>query len=183
MPIAGWNVHETRSPRGVRLTAGEDLTVPTPAPAGTSDLGDVTWAKAVNGLGPVEHNTSVGSAPAGDGKPLTINGHRYEKGLGTHAEASILYYLNGKCSALNVDVGIDDERDPRPDPTQSTAIFEIWKDGTKVADSGLRTWQDDAIHLSADLTGASYVRIVTNGGPDGFRYDRGDWAAPALSCE
>jgi len=183
VPISARFSYASPLTREVRLTTGEDLIVPTPAPAGTSDLGDVTWAKAVNGLGPVEHNTSVGSAPAGDGKPLTINGHVYEKGLGTHAEASILYYLNGKCSALNVDVGIDDERDPRTDPTQSTAIFEIWKDGTKVADSGLRTWQDDAVHLSADLTGASYVRIVTNGGPDGFRYDRGDWAAPVLSCE
>ncbi|MFL6122525.1 NPCBM/NEW2 domain-containing protein, partial [Actinophytocola sp.] len=172
------------SPTHTRIerSAGEDLTVPTPVPAGTSDLGDLTWARAANGLGPVERNTSVGSAPAGDGKPLTINGHGYAKGLGTHAEASILYYLDGKCAALNVDVGIDDERDPRPDPTQSTAIFEIWADGTKVADSGLRTWQDDAVHLGADLSGASFLRIVTNGGPDGFRYDRGDWAAPVLSC-
>jgi alpha-galactosidase len=31
-------------------------------------------------------------------------------------------------------VNIDDERDPRPDPTQGTAFFEIWADGTKVAD-------------------------------------------------
>ena len=38
------------------------------------------------------------------------------------------------------------------------------------------------MHLTADLTGASYVRIVTNGGPDGFRWDRGDWAAPVLTC-
>jgi alpha-galactosidase len=172
------------SPTHTRIerSAGEDLTVPTPVPGGTSDLGDLAWATAANGLGPVERNMSVGSAPPGDGKPLTINGHVYAKGLGTHAEASILYYLAGNCRSLNVDVGIDDERDPRPDPTWSTAIFEIWADGTKVADSGLRTWQDDAVHLDADLTGASYVRIVTNGGPDGFRWDRGDWAAPVLSC-
>ncbi|HEX6354900.1 NPCBM/NEW2 domain-containing protein [Actinophytocola sp.] len=163
-------------------TAGEDLAVPTPAPAGTSNLGDLAWAKAANGLGPVERNTSVGSAPTGDGRTLTINGRTYDKGLGTHAEASVLFYLAGKCSGLTVDVGIDDERDPRPDPTQGTAIFEIWADGTKVADSGLRTWQDDALTLSANLTGASFVRIVTNGSPDGFRWDRGDWAAPVLAC-
>jgi alpha-galactosidase len=166
----------------VERTAGEDLVVPTPVPGGTSDLGDLTWARALNGLGPVERNMSNGSAPAGDGKPLTINGRVYPKGLGTHAEASILYYLDGKCDSLTVDVGIDDERDPRPDPTWSTAIFEIWADGAKVADSGLRTWQDDAVTLTADLSGASFVRIVTNGGPDGFRWDRGDWAAPVLVC-
>jgi alpha-galactosidase len=166
----------------IRRTSAEDLVVPTPAPAGRSDLSDLTWAKATNGLGPVERNTSNGSTPAGDGKPLTINGQVYAKGLGTHAEASILYYLGGRCTSLTADVGIDDERDPRPDPTQSTAIFEIWADGTKAADSGLRTWQDDAMPLTADLTGATFARIVTNGGPDGFRWDRGDWAAPVLTC-
>ncbi len=163
-------------------TAREDLTVPAPVPAGTSNVGDLAWAKATNGLGPIERNTSVGSAPAGDGRPLTINGRVYERGLGTHAEASVLYYLAGRCGALTVDVGIDDERDPRPDPTQGTAIFEIWADGVKVADSGLRTWQDDALSLSVDLSGASFVRLVTNGGPDGFRWDRGDWASPVLTC-
>jgi alpha-galactosidase len=166
----------------VNRVAEEELVVPTPAPAGVSDLGDLAWAKAQNGLGPVEHNMSNGSAPAGDGRPLTINGRVYAKGLGTHAEASILYYLDGRCDTLTADVGVDDERDPRPDPTWSTVIFEIWADGVKVADSGLRTWQDDAVSLSADVTGANYVRIVTSGGPDGFRWDRGDWAAPILTC-
>jgi alpha-galactosidase len=160
----------------------EDLVVPEPVPAGVSALGDDQWATARNGFGPVERNMSNGGIKAGDGKPLTINGHVYPKGIGTHADASILFYLGKRCSSLSVDVGIDDERDPRPDPTQSTAIFEIWADGVKVADSGLRTWRDDAVTLSAELTGASFLRIVTNGGPDGFRWDRGDWAGPVLTC-
>ncbi|HEV2781598.1 MAG TPA: NPCBM/NEW2 domain-containing protein [Actinophytocola sp.] len=166
----------------VHRSWSEELIVPEPVPAGVSELSAVHWAKAANGFGPVELDMSNGGIRPGDGRPLTINGRGYAKGLGTHAEASILYYLAGRCSSLSVDVGIDDERDPRPDPTQSTAIFEIWADGVKVADSGLRTWQDDAVHLDGNLTGASFLRIVTNGGPDGFRWDRGDWADPVLTC-
>jgi alpha-galactosidase len=166
----------------VQRAWSEDLVVPKPVPAGVSDLGSVDWAIARNGFGPVERDMSNGGIRAGDGRPLTINGRTYAKGLGTHADAQVLFYLGGNCSSLTVDVGIDDERDPRPDPTQSTAIFEIWADGQKVADSGLRTWRDDAVTLTGALTGAKFLRIVTNGGPDGFRWDRGDWAAPVLTC-
>ncbi|MFI0449859.1 NPCBM/NEW2 domain-containing protein [Actinomadura sp. 6N118] len=165
-----------------RSVATEELIVPERVPSGTSNLGDVRWAVARNGLGPVERNTSVGGARPGDGRPMSINGKVYATGLGTHAPAELIFYLDGTCSSLATDVGIDDERDPRPDPTQGTATFQIWADGTKAADSGVRTWRDDAVHLEGDLRGASYVRIVTDGGPDGFRWDRGDWAAPTLTC-
>ncbi|GAA2430950.1 NPCBM/NEW2 domain-containing protein [Actinomadura vinacea] len=172
------------SPTGqkVRSTTTEDLVVPATVPTGTTNLGDAPWAVARNGLGPVERNSSVGGAKPADGRTLTINGRTYPTGLGTHAPAEIIFFLDGRCASLAVDVGIDDERDPRPDPTQGTASFEIWADGVKAADSGRRTWQDDPVHLVGDLTGASFLRIVTNPGPDGFRYDRGDWAAPALTC-
>ncbi|MBO2447581.1 NPCBM/NEW2 domain-containing protein [Actinomadura barringtoniae] len=167
----------------VRSAATESLVVPKAVPAGTTNLGDAPWATARNGLGQVERNTSVGGAPPGDGKTLTINGKTYPTGLGTHAPAEIVFFLDGRCTSLGVDVGIDDERDPRPDPTQGTASFEIWADGIKAADSGRRTWQDDAVHLNGDLGGASFLRIVTNPTSDGFRYDRGDWAGPVLTCK
>ncbi|GAA4634736.1 NPCBM/NEW2 domain-containing protein [Actinoallomurus vinaceus] len=167
---------------GTRLSLTEDLVVPKPVPGGTTDLGADDWATARNGYGPVEHNMSNGGAKPGDGKPLTINGTVYAKGLGTHAPAEIVYYLNGRCSSLTADVGVDDERDPRTVAGQSTVTFEIWADGTKVADSGLRTWQDGAVHLSGGLTGASYLRILTTIGGDTNSYDRGDWAIPVLTC-
>ncbi|TDD88336.1 alpha-galactosidase [Actinomadura darangshiensis] len=172
------------SPAGkVQRSGAEDLVVPEAVQRGTTNLGGAPWAAVTrNGLGPVERNTSVGGAEPGDGRTLTINGRTYATGLGTHAPAEIIFFLDRRCTSLAVDVGIDDERDPRPDPTQGTAGFEIWADGTKAADSGRRTWQDDAVHLTGDLTGASFLRIVTDPGPDGFRYDRGDWATPVLTC-
>ena len=169
-----------------RLTGGqtstEDLIVPKPVPGGTSALGDLDWLTMSNGYGPVERNMSNGGAAPGDGVPLSVGGTVYPKGLGTHAHAELLYYLGGRCGSLGVDVGVDDSKDPRPLPNQSTVTFEIWADGTKVADSGLRTWQDGPLHLTGNLGGASYLRIVTTDGGDGNSYDRGDWAAPTLTC-
>jgi alpha-galactosidase len=163
-------------------SAEEDLLVPKQVPGGTSALGDLDWVTMTNGYGPVERNMSNGGAPPGDGVPLRIGGTVYPKGLGTHAHAELLYYLGGRCTSLGVDVGVDDSKDPRPSPNQSTVTFEVWSDGTKVADSGLRTWRDGPLHLTGGLTGASFLRIVTTDAGDGNDYDRGDWAAPVLTC-
>jgi len=165
-----------------RQTTSETATVRVPAavPAGASDVGDVPWVVASNGYGPVERNMSNGGPRPGDGFPLTINGVVYPKGIGTHASAQIVFFLDRRCSALTVDVGIDDDRG---DARQTgSATFEIWADGVKVADSGLRTWADPALSLSADLSGARYLRLVLTDGGNGNSYDRGDWAQPRLTC-
>ncbi|GLF98365.1 NPCBM/NEW2 domain-containing protein [Streptomyces yaizuensis] len=165
----------------VRRTSGDTLTVPAPVPAGVSDLGDLAWAWASNGYGPVERDMSNGGPRGGDGRALTVNGVRYDKGLGTHAPVQLVYFLDGRCTGLTTDVGIDDERDPR-EPEQGTATAQIWADGVKRADSGLLTWRDPAVSLSAELRGARYLRLVGTIGPDTHRYDRIDWAAPRLTC-
>uniref|UniRef100_UPI0018D1C390 NPCBM/NEW2 domain-containing protein n=1 Tax=Streptomyces clavuligerus TaxID=1901 RepID=UPI0018D1C390 len=165
----------------VRRTLADTLTVPAPVPAGVSGLGDLTWAWASNGYGPVERDMSNGGPRARDGRPLTVNGVRYAKGLGTHAPVQLVYLLDGRCSKLTTDVGIDDERDPR-EPEQATATAEIWADGVKRADSGLLTWRDPAVSLTADLSGARFLRLVGTIGPDTNRYDRIDWAEPVLTC-
>ncbi|MEV4314431.1 NPCBM/NEW2 domain-containing protein [Actinocrispum sp. NPDC049592] len=168
----------------VRYLGGEasqttELIVPPLPPSGGSQLGDVPSALESGGYGPIERDMSNGSWKAKDGKPLTINGVHYDKGMGGHAPTEIIYYLGGKCQSVESFVGLDDERDER----QTGAVtFEIWTDSTKVADSGLRTWRDDAVKIGASLAGASFLRLVITDGGDTNSYDRGDWAAPILTC-
>ncbi|WP_037315764.1 NPCBM/NEW2 domain-containing protein [Amycolatopsis orientalis] len=156
------------------------VTVPAAPPSGRVWASDVAWAAERNGYGPVEKDLSNGGIPARDGKPLTINGTRYAKGLGTHASAEVVFYLGGRCSEFTVDVGIDDEKEPAT--KLGSATFEIYADGTKAADSGLKTWADPATTLKAGLIGARYLRLVLTDGGDGVQYDRGDWASPLLTC-
>ncbi len=161
--------------------AGEQrLTVPVAPPTATAWASDLRWAAEKNGYGPVERDMSNGSIPAGDGKPLTINGVVYPKGLGAHAPSEVVFYLGGRCTAFTADVGVDDEREATN--KQGSATFEVYADGAKAASTGVRTWQDPALSLAADLHGAQYLRLVVTDGGDGNSYDRSDWAAARLTC-
>ncbi|WTX58391.1 NPCBM/NEW2 domain-containing protein [Streptomyces sp. NBC_00648] len=156
-----------------RVTPGS----PVPPPTGLNQLSDLPWTSAVGGWGPVERDRSNGEQTAGDGRTLTIGGTAYAKGLGTHAPSDISYYLGGACSSLGVDVGVDDES------TKGGSVrFQIWRDTTLVADSGVRTAADPPRHLSADLKGGSKLRLVVTDGGDGINYDHADWADAKLAC-
>jgi hypothetical protein len=154
------------------------VTVPAAAPMTSGALSDKRWLEAQNGWGPVELDMSNGERNARDGRTIAIGGVQYAKGLGVHAPAEILY-LSGACTKLTVDVGIDDEK--RANQVGSVT-FEIWADQTKVADSGVVTWQHPAKTLTADLTGASFVRLVVTDAGDTNNSDHADWANPTITC-
>ncbi|MEV6011029.1 NPCBM/NEW2 domain-containing protein [Streptomyces sp. NPDC051976] len=156
-----------------RVTPGS----PVPPPTGLDQLSDLSWTSAVSGWGPVERDHSNGEQAAGDGKTLTIGGATYAKGLGVHASSDISYYLGGLCRNLSVDVGVDDEVGGN-----GSVDFQVYRDGTKVADSGTRTGNDAAAHLSADLTGGGTLRLVVTDAGDGMSYDHADWADAKMSC-
>jgi alpha-galactosidase len=145
-------------------------------PAGVLQLGDLAWTDADNGNGPVERDHSNGGAAAGDGRPLTVNGVVYPKGLGVRADSDLYYHLGGTCRNLTVDVGVDDE------VASGSVVFRIYRDDTLVADSGVRTAAQPALRLSADLTGGEELRIVTTSATGEDRNDHGDWGDPRLAC-
>ncbi|CAN3977778.1 NPCBM/NEW2 domain-containing protein [Kitasatospora purpeofusca] len=147
------------------------------AAAGTHPLTDRVWSQAYNSHGPVETDHSNGEKPAGDGRTLSLRGTTYGRGLGTHAPAEVVYHLGGECERFSVTVGIDDESAGR-----GSAVFQIWRDDTKVADSGPLTGTGPAKVLTADLTGGQRLRLVTAAAGDGIDHDHTDWADPRLTC-
>ncbi|MEV6520316.1 NPCBM/NEW2 domain-containing protein [Longispora sp. NPDC051575] len=147
------------------------------APTGTVYLSDLSWTSATNGWGPVEKDRSVGEAAAGDGRTLTVNGTTYAKGLGAHAASDIRYPLGAGCTTVTADVGVDDEK-----TTAGSVVFQIWRDGTKVADSGVKTYTQAATRLTADVTGGSVLRLVVTDAGDGIGSDHADWGDARLTC-
>ncbi|MGW6268369.1 NPCBM/NEW2 domain-containing protein [Streptomyces sp. NPDC055060] len=168
-----------RSPGGARADSVLPLTahVVVAPPAGDSAVSDLPWMSTVNGWGPVEKDTSNGESAAGDGKPLTIGGAVFAKGLGVHADSAVEYYTGASCEKLTARVGVDDEKDPK-----GTVTFEIWADGKKAASTGVLTNADAAQGISADVSGAQVVRLVVTDGGDGRDSDHADWAETVLSC-
>ncbi|MEU6236364.1 NPCBM/NEW2 domain-containing protein [Kitasatospora sp. NPDC047058] len=154
-----------------RVTPGSPVSPPT----GTTWLSDLPFASATNFWGPVERDTTNGDHGTGDGTTLSIRGTTYAKGLGAHAPSDIAFHLGGTCRHLVTDVGVDDDA-----YGNGSVVFQVYKDGTKVADSGPLTGKDPAKHLTADLTGATTVRLVATDAGDGTSWDHADWAARAL---
>jgi alpha-galactosidase len=165
---------------GKRVTVPLTLyaVVPPPAPAaGTPYVSDLTWLQVMNGWGPVEKDRSNGERPAGDGKPITINGVVYAKGLGVHAPSAVDYFVGGRCPTFRAFVGVDDEK-----AANGSVTFEVWADGRKVADSGLLTTADPAKALTADVSGAAVVRLIVTDGGNTNNSDHADWADATLVC-
>ncbi|RSM67513.1 alpha-galactosidase [Kibdelosporangium aridum] len=152
--------------------------VRTPPAAGTHQVSDLSWDTASNGWGPVEKDRSNGERPAGDGKTLTINGTTYTKGLGVHAASEVSVYLGRACSAFSASVGIDDE----VAGSNGTVVFQVFADGTKIADSGTMTGAMAAKQLSGSLANAEQLRLVVTNGGDTINYDHADWANPTITC-
>ncbi|MHA4772984.1 NPCBM/NEW2 domain-containing protein [Streptomyces sp. MSC1_001] len=145
--------------------------------AGHHLVSDLSPFSSSNGYGSVERDRSNGERGSGDGGTLTVGGITYTKGLGTHSISTVTYYLGGTCTALNTAVGIDDEVGDK-----GSAVFQVFADGVKVADSGLRTGKQGPIQLRAPLTGAYLLTLHVTDGGDGTNFDHADWAAPLLTC-
>ncbi|WP_338700902.1 endo-alpha-N-acetylgalactosaminidase family protein [Streptomyces sp. Q6] len=164
---------------GTARTLAASAAVRTLPPPPTTDTyaGDLDWTSADNGWGPVEKDLSNGEQGQGDGTPLTIGGVRYEKGLGTHAPATIRYYLGGQCTSFTAQVGVDDVQ-----ATRGSVRFSVAADGTeKVASPVLRA-ADPAWSLTADVTGAKYVDLIVGDGGDGNGNDHADWGSARFHC-
>lgn len=146
--------------------------------SGRTYLSDLPWTRVANYFGPVEKDTSNGEKAAGDGKPITIEGVRYAKGLGTHAPADIEFYTAGRCSTVEFQAGIDDEVGGA-----GSADLEVWSDGGRVAHSGIVTGAQPARKVTASVKGATYVRLVATNGGDNATSDHADFADASITCQ
>lgn len=132
----------------------------------------------VNGYGPYENDRSNGERPAGDGRPLTINGTVFSRGLGTHANSDLVYDLQGgNCSVFTAQVGVDDEVGDR-----GSVIFRVYGDTELLFDSGIMTGRDPARAVNVSVAGKARLRLVVNDAGDGVSYDHSDWASAKISC-
>lgn len=156
--------------------AAEVRTMP-PPPTADAYVSDVDWVSSANGWGPVERDLSNGEQGSGDGRPITIGGRAFAKGLGTHAPATVRYFLGGRCTALNAWVGVDDVQ-----ATRGSVQFTVKADGAQVAQTPVLKAADAAHELKADLTGARYVDLVVGDGGDGNGNDHADWGDARFTC-
>src|SRR5205823_4578457 len=113
----------------------------------------------------------------GDGRPLTIGGVIYDKGLGVHPDSTVEVFLGGRCARLSASIGVDDEVG-----AAGSVTFEVATDGTPRYTSPTLTGTADPAPLDIDVTGAQILRLRVTDAGDGNAFDHADWAAATLSC-
>ncbi|WP_345701265.1 NPCBM/NEW2 domain-containing protein [Kitasatospora terrestris] len=151
--------------------ASNTATVTTGGGAGQgTDLSDLTWSSARSDFGAVRKDLSV------DGRALKLNGTTYAKGIGTHANGSITYALNGGWSRFRSDVGVDDEV-----TANATVRFEVWGDGVRLYQSpSVLTPSSATQSIDVDVTGVKTLELRVTDAGDGINSDHADWAGAKL---
>ncbi len=119
--------------------------------------------------------TSGWSVPKADlgvvGKPISIGGKQFARGIGTHAESKLRVDLGRKAKRFLAKVGVDDSAG-----NQGSVEFIVAGDGKTLWQSGLVTNGTPAIAVNVDISGVRVLDLrVTNGG-DGSGSDHADWA-------
>ncbi|MDP2575221.1 NPCBM/NEW2 domain-containing protein [Vibrio penaeicida] len=146
------------------------LRLNTPSYVFASDLNEES---ATNGWGPLEKDMSVGWTELGDGDVLSVGGTRYARGLGAHANSSIVYDISEyDFDQFNAVIGIDDKAGNR-----GSVVYKVFVDGVLSYESGVVRGDDDGIRISVPLDNAhNEVRLEATDAGDGYSYDHANWA-------
>ncbi|MCR2806562.1 NPCBM/NEW2 domain-containing protein [Paenibacillus soyae] len=134
------------------------------APSGDVYLSDFAWDSGTAGWGSIMRDKSS------DGRPITLNGVEYAKGLGTHAASEIVYTVGGAYGRFLAEVGVDDET-----YGNGSVSFEVWLDGVLAYDSGVMTAESDTASIDLDIGGAQTLKLVVTNGGNGSDWDHADW--------
>jgi hypothetical protein len=142
------------------------------------NVSDMPFLSATNGWGPVERDMSVGEQAAGDGKPITLQGVRFAKGLGTNSVSDVQLYLGGHCGRFTATVGVDDEQG-----NGGSVTFSVIADGVTKVTTPRQTGASANQTIDVSVAGAQLLDLVVGDGGDGNGQDHGDWAIPTLTCD
>lgn len=149
--------------------AVKDFVVEGPA-AGESWLTDLEPASATIGWGSMEMDRAV------TGKPLTVGGRVFRRGIGTHAKSDVVYELFGLFKSFGAAVGVDDGNGSE----KGTVEFVVWGDERELWRSGPMKKGERAKEMSVPVEGIRRLRLEVTDGGDGIDYDHADWLDPKL---
>ncbi len=143
-------------------------------------LSDKEACSSANGWGPVEMDKSNGENGAGDGTTLKIRGTSYSKGIGVHANSTIIYNLNNNFGRFISSIGIDDEVANASEG--ATVIFKVYKDNILSYTSATLNKSSSVVKINIDVIGVNELKLEVNEAGDNNFADHADWANARLHC-
>ena len=129
-------------------------------------LADLKALKAIAGWGAPQMNRAV------TGRPLSIGGVVFAKGIGTHSYSEIVYSLNPEYKAFVATVGLDDAA-----LSMGSIGFQVFADGKMLAETPTIRRPDRTWNLYVPIPkGAQQLRLVsTTGRNNNYGFDHADW--------
>lgn len=140
-------------------------------------LSDYEWKSASAGWKTVMRDKTV------EGYGLSLTGKNgeeiaYKKGIGTHANSTIIYNLTDKnASIFSTYIGVDH----RMYHSAAASIkFEIYVDGKLAYESGLMHAKDEQKYVEINVAGAKELKLVVTDGGNGNGSDHGTFGDAKL---
>lgn len=107
---------------------------------------------------------------------LQIGGEEYEKGIGHHAPGEIVIQLGGRFKYFECEVGVQKQNGTN----QGSVVFQVFVDGEKRWESGIRKELDPPLPVRVNLNKARELRLVVKDAGDGIICDCANWADARL---
>lgn len=127
-----------------------------------------------------------------DGRPITLAGRRYDKGIGVRPHTELTFALEGGFREFRAMCGIDDEvLGPEYGRASGTGsvVFRVLVDGKPAAETEVLKGGGNPAALRVDVSGARRITLVVAlvpsekappGGSDTPELDNAVWAQPIL---
>ena len=112
-----------------------------------------------------------------DGHGLSIAGHAFAHGIGTHADSEFTVVLKKDATRFRASVGVDDEVAGHEG---GSVEFAVRADGKPVWESGVMHAGDQAKAVDLDVTGVDHLTLLVGNAHDGINSDHANWADAQL---
>jgi putative heme-binding domain-containing protein len=136
-----------------------------PQAAEAVSLSSLDLSKAKQGWNTPKADRSV------EGRPISINGTRFDKGFGTHAVSDLVIDLQGGTERFTASVGLDDEQNGT-----GTVEFVVFGDDKLLWRSGVMGSGEGPQKVDVPLAGVKQLVLHVTDGGDGTGNDHADWA-------
>ena len=152
------------------------LTLPSIVVGQTVYLSDLPWASASTGWLAIANDGLPAKDFSFPGRPITLRGVTYRKGIGTYPVSEIVYRLDGDYTVFESDVGLDDAV-----PVQLGGVeFLVFVDDVLVYRSGILRGGDPVARVRLGVESAQELRLVVADVAEGAALNYADWADARL---
>ena len=137
---------------------------------------EVVWLSSLS-LAPITQGWGKAQADkAVTGKPMSVAGHKFERGVGTHANSVVRLALHGGATVFSAWAGVDDNAG-----NPAAAIrFKVVGDGKILWKSEVMRPGQAAQKVELDVKGVQMLLLFADAAGNGIDFDHADWGDAKL---